>query len=381
MANVKISDITAAASVTTADLFEIEQGGVSRKGTIAQALAILPAANISGVISIANLATGTPNGTKFIRDDGTLVTPTSGGTPGGSSTQLQYNNSGVFAGISGATTDGTTLTLVAPILGAATATSINKVAFTAPATSATLTIADGKTATISNTLTFSGTDASTLNIGAGGTLGSNAYTSTSYAPLVSPSFTTPALGVANATTINKLTITAPATGSTLTIIDGKTLTANNSLIFSGTDGSTLNIGTGGTLGSNAYTSTAYVAASAVPGLISQVITTAIAATWTITTGGAIPITSVNPSSGSSLTAVSLVYSDLIDGGKLKFKYLKTTASDLVLTFPSGTVINDQNGNEVVGLASTMTSSTSGQFQIEVDRFGSVYYASIIRKVA
>lgn len=30
-------------------------------------------------IPIANLATGTPDGTKFIRDDGTLVTPTGGG--------------------------------------------------------------------------------------------------------------------------------------------------------------------------------------------------------------------------------------------------------------------------------------------------------------
>lgn len=40
-----------------------------------------------------------------------------GGTPGGSTTQVQYNNAGAFGGISGATTNGTTLTLVAPILG------------------------------------------------------------------------------------------------------------------------------------------------------------------------------------------------------------------------------------------------------------------------
>ena len=40
-----------------------------------------------------------------------------GDTPGGSNTQVQYNNSGAFGGITGATTDGTTLTLVAPILG------------------------------------------------------------------------------------------------------------------------------------------------------------------------------------------------------------------------------------------------------------------------
>ena len=37
----------------------------------------------------------------------------------------------------------------------------------------------------------------------------------------SPSFTTPVLGVASATSINKLTVTTPATGSTLTIADGK----------------------------------------------------------------------------------------------------------------------------------------------------------------
>lgn len=42
---------------------------------------------------------------------------TVGGTPGGSSGQLQYSNAGAFGGISGATSDGTTITLVAPILG------------------------------------------------------------------------------------------------------------------------------------------------------------------------------------------------------------------------------------------------------------------------
>ena len=55
-------------------------------------------------------------------------------------------------------------------VGVATATSINKVAITAPATSATLTIADGKTLTASNTLTFTGTDASSVAFGAGGTV-------------------------------------------------------------------------------------------------------------------------------------------------------------------------------------------------------------------
>jgi hypothetical protein len=55
----------------------------------------------------------------------------------------------------------------------------------------------------------------------------------------SPSFTTPALGVATATTVNKVTLTAPATGSTLTIADGKTLTVSNTLTLAGTDSTTM----------------------------------------------------------------------------------------------------------------------------------------------
>jgi len=72
-------------------------------------------------------------------------------------------------------------------------------------------------------------------------------------PLISPSFTTPSLGVATATSINKVTLTAPATSSTLTIADGKVLTVNNTItLSSSTDGNSLNIGTGGTLGTGAF---------------------------------------------------------------------------------------------------------------------------------
>lgn len=60
-------------------------------------------------------------------------------------------------------------TLVTPTLGVATATSINKVTITAPASAATITIANNKTLTASNTLTLTGTDNSSVNLGAGGT--------------------------------------------------------------------------------------------------------------------------------------------------------------------------------------------------------------------
>jgi hypothetical protein len=61
----------------------------------------------------------------------------------------------------------------------------------------------------------------------------------------SPTFTTPILGAATATSINGLNITT--TTGTLTIASGKTLTVNNSVTLSGTDGSTISFGSGGTV--------------------------------------------------------------------------------------------------------------------------------------
>lgn len=58
----------------------------------------------------------------------------------------------------------TSPTLTTPTLGVATVTSVNKVAITAPASSATLTLADGKTFTVNNSVTLSGTDSTTLTL-------------------------------------------------------------------------------------------------------------------------------------------------------------------------------------------------------------------------
>ena len=63
----------------------------------------------------------------------------------------------------------------------------------------------------------------------------------------SPTLITPTIGAAIATSINKVTITAPATGSTITITDGKTLAVNNTLTFTGTDASSVAFGAGGTV--------------------------------------------------------------------------------------------------------------------------------------
>lgn len=55
----------------------------------------------------------------------------------------------------------------------------------------------------------------------------------------SPTLTTPDIGVATATSVNKVAITAPATSATLTILNGKTLTVNKTLTLDGTDGTTM----------------------------------------------------------------------------------------------------------------------------------------------
>jgi len=80
---------------------------------------------VTGLLPVANggTATATPS---IVAGSNITVTGTwpnqtiaasGGGTPGGSTTQVQYNNAGAFAGITGATTNGTALTLVAPVLG------------------------------------------------------------------------------------------------------------------------------------------------------------------------------------------------------------------------------------------------------------------------
>ena len=103
------------------------------------------------------------------------------------------------------------------VTGASTLGTINGNTFTTGTGS--LTLAALKTFTVSNTLTLAGTDASTLNIGAGGTLGSNAFTSTAYAPTASPTFT----GTATIPTPFTLgTVSVLPTGTELNFVDGVT---------------------------------------------------------------------------------------------------------------------------------------------------------------
>lgn len=88
----------------------------------------LPAAGISGVIPMANLATGTPNGAKYIRDDGTLQTPGGSGDMVLSSVQT-VTGAKTFGGagavgklIVAGNTSGTTILNAAAVAGSTTVT-------------------------------------------------------------------------------------------------------------------------------------------------------------------------------------------------------------------------------------------------------------------
>lgn len=152
----------------------------------------------------------------------------------------------------------------------------SKLTLTQPATSAVLTILNNKTLTANNSLTLAGVDSSTLTFQATGTVmnrdSTDAMTNKTFdtagtgnsflingvaatantgtgalARATSPVFVTPTLGVASATSINKVAVTAPASGATLTIADGKTANISNTLTFTGTDGSSVAFGAGGTV--------------------------------------------------------------------------------------------------------------------------------------
>ena len=100
---------------------------------------------------------------------------------------------------------------------------------------------------------------------------------------ISPSLTTPTLGIATATTVNKVTFTAPATGSTLTVADGKTLTASNSITIAGTDAKTLTVSNSLALaGTDSTTMTFPATSTTVAGL-------SIAETFTAQQRGAISV--------------------------------------------------------------------------------------------
>jgi hypothetical protein len=112
----------------------------------------------------------------------------------------------------------------------------------------------------------------------------------------------------SASNINKVTVTAPATGSTLTIADGKTLTANNSLTLAGTDAKTLTVNNSLTLAGTDATTMTFPSTSATIARTdaAQTFTGAQTFSDTVTATKLIPTGNVTAGNGMYLPAANTV---------------------------------------------------------------------------
>jgi len=257
-----------------------------------------------------------PNTTSSIR----VLTQTGDGTNGAAPVWTASTGTGsvVFA---------TSPSLTTPTLGVASATSINKVAFTTPATGSTLTIADGKTLTASNTLTFTGTDSSSVAFGTGGTV---AYTS------------------------NKLSVFAATTSAELAgVISDETGTGV--LVFGTAPTFTTSIDGGATFGAFAsstaltlgYTGTAANTTNIATGATASATTKTI----NIGTGGAAGSTT-NVNLGSASGGTVTVNNDITVTGNL-------TVNGTTTTVNSTTVTVDDINIELGSIASPTDSTANG----------------------
>jgi hypothetical protein len=151
----------------------------------------------------------------------------------------------------------------------------NKVTITTPITGATLTLANNSSLITSGAFSTTLTATATTNVTlpTSGTLYGTATGSITSAQLAtsltdetgtgvnvfatSPTLVTPILGVATATSINKLAITTPTTSATLTIVDGSSLITSGAFSTTLTSTATTNVilPTTGTLATLAGTET------------------------------------------------------------------------------------------------------------------------------
>ena len=195
MTTVAISQLPEATTTSGTDVYPLVQSSITKKITFTNLFA-----NATGIPIIAGTT-----GTLSVARGGTGATAATG---------------------TGNVVLATSPTLTSPTIGVATATSVNNVAFTAPASLATLVLASAKTFTVNHSLTLAGTDATTMTFPS--TSASIARTDAAQTFTGTQTFSGPivggaqALSGAGAVNITQLTtkFTSTATGNALTLADG-----------------------------------------------------------------------------------------------------------------------------------------------------------------
>lgn len=227
---------------------------------------------------------------------------------------------------------------------------------TITSTTGTLSITNLKTATFTNSITIAGTDNSTLNIGAGGTLGSNAFTSTAYAPLASPTFTG-TVTIPSPFTLGAISVTS--TGTQLNLLNaaaGTTGTTSTNVVFSTSPVLvTPNLGTPSTL--------VLTNATGTPSSIGLANGTGLPIAGIASLGAGVGTWLATPSSAN----LAAVITDETGSGVLVFGTSPTIAAPVINGLPTGTAIantntastlvaRDSSGNFAAG---TITATLSG----------------------
>lgn len=179
------------------------------------------------------------------------------------------------------------------------------------------------------------------SVGNATSIASQTGTGTKFVVDTSPTLVTPTLGVATATSINKVTITAPATSATLTIADGKTLTATNTVnINTLTDGKMCTYTAAGTvLNCNTTIPTGTVTGSGTTNFVPKwASSTGLSNSQLFDNGTSVGINTSTPSSISGYKILS-INSSGAGGGLLDFQ---TTGTSHGYIYNSGVGMNIDN---------------------------------------